>query len=83
MSTINTGHGYVFINTDGQFLTVSQTQTHTGNHTRVAFTSDLNKASVLPRLDAKILREHPHIAEELTQLPAMYEIVRNVKITKE
>lgn len=71
--------GFIFINEDGKFLTLSERTTHTGHHIDIDFTQDLNRAYVARQLDRKTLNQHPQL-EQLHKLPAEVETIRVVKI---
>lgn len=74
-------NGNVYINEEGKFLVLSERTTHTGKHIDIEFMSDINRASVLARLEREVVRRHPEL-EHLQVLPAELEVIRTVRICK-
>lgn len=77
--------GYIYVNAEGKYLVMEETQTHTGRHIHVRYTSELNEASILPpyfhvtTLD-KVGRREASDLQKLHQLPAEKETVVTVRI---
>lgn len=71
--------GFVWRNSEGRYLRVSERITHTGHHIDVDFDSDINRASVMCWLDPKLVRQHPEV-QKLIRIGATCEVIRTVRL---
>ncbi len=71
--------GFVWLNSLGEYMRVSERTTHTGHHIDVTYVRDINQASVLPILDRKLLSQHPEV-KGLIQVAATCEVIRTVRL---
>ena len=73
-------NGFVLINASGEYAVVTNRTTHTGYHTDISFTKELNEASVFVSVQ-KLQRKYAELRSCIA-LPAYLNIVRTVTLVK-
>jgi hypothetical protein len=70
---------YAYLNSDGQWLTVSDRHTHTGRHLDFGWSTDVNLAYV-GNLTSEMRRQLEAQKIQLISVPAVATVVRTVKL---